>query len=362
MKWVDEYRDKNLVENLVNKIHQVTRHPWTIMEICGGQTHSIMKYGLDELIPNKIRLVHGPGCPVCVTPIRKIDQAIYLAKQPNTIFTTFGDMLRVPGSDTDFLHLQSDGYDIRFVYSPLDALQIAENNPDKTIVFFGVGFETTAPAIALTIFQAEKKQIKNFMVLTSLVCVPPAIDFLMSQPACEIQGFLAAGHVCSIMGYWQYIPLSETYKLPMTITGFEPVDILEGILMTVDQLETGSYHVENQYKRIVSIEGNKDAQRLLKEVFSESDQEWRGIGVIAKSGLSIQKKYARYDAENRIKLDGIVGKDESLCEAGLILQGKKEPTQCAAFGNLCTPEHPLGSPMVSSEGACAAYFNYRLVE
>lgn len=359
MKWVDEYRDHSLVKKLSSEIRNTVTRPWIIMEICGGQTHSILKYGLDNFLPESINLIHGPGCPVCVTPLKKIDQALEIATFPNTMLLTFGDMMRVPGSKTDFQTLKAEGKNIDYVYSPLDAVKIARQNPDKQIVFFGVGFETTAPANAMSIKLASQMGLTNYSVLSSQVTVPPAIEFLMSQPECKIQSFLAAGHVCSIMGYWQYVSLASQFRIPIVVTGFEPVDILEGILLAVRKLEVGDAKVENQYHRVVTREGNLTAQFLINEIFEVSDMGWRGIGDIPKSGLKIREKYSQFDAEKKFCLSDFQSKESQDCESGQVLQGLIEPTQCKAFGKKCTPEHPLGSPMVSSEGACAAYFHYK---
>lgn len=359
MKWVDEYRDHSLVKKLSAEIQNTVTRPWTLMEICGGQTHSILKYGLEDFLPESLNLIHGPGCPVCVTPLKKIDQALEIATHPNTILLTFGDMMRVPGTKTDFQSLKAEGKNISYVYSPLDAVKIAKQNPEKQVVFFGIGFETTAPANAMSIKLASQMGLTNYSVLSSQVSVPPAIEFLMSQPECKIQSFLAAGHVCLIMGYWEYEPLSQQFNIPIVVTGFEPVDILEGILLSVRQLEKGEVKVENQYHRIVSREGNITAQSLITEIFEVTDTGWRGIGDIPKSGLKIREKYSLFDAERKFGVSEIQSKESYDCESGQVLQGLIQPTQCKAFGKKCTPEHPLGSPMVSSEGACAAYFHYK---
>ena len=358
MKHIDEYRDKKLVDNLVNKIHQTLKNPWTIMEICGGQTHSIMKYNLQELLPDKINLVHGPGCPVCVTPIEIIDKALFIASKEDVILMSFGDMLRVPGSETDLLSVRARGGDVRIVYSPLDVLKIAKENPNKKVVFFAVGFETTAPAIAMAVKQASLQKISNFYILASHVLVPPAMEVILSSPANKIQGFLAAGHVCTIMGYHEYIPLAEKYQVPIIVTGFEPVDILQGIYRVVDQLEKGEKYVYNAYSRLVKKEGNIPAQNLLKEIFKITDRMWRGIGTIPLSGLDLNEKYEHFDANKVFETTHIRVKESEHCIAGEVLTGIKKPNECPAFGNLCTPEKPLGAPMVSSEGACAAYYRY----
>jgi hydrogenase expression/formation protein HypD len=359
MKYLDEYRDGELAQQLAREIHRITTKPWSIMEVCGGQTHAIVKFGIDELLPKQITLIHGPGCPVCVTPLEMIDKALQIAARPDVIFTSFGDMLRVPGSTTDLLSVRANGGDVRMIYSPLDAVKIAEQNPTKEVVFFGVGFETTAPATAMAVFQAAQKGLKNFSMLISHVLVPPAIEALMSSPNCRVQAFLAAGHVCAIMGYEEYPPLAAKYRVPIVVTGFEPLDILQGILMTVQQLESGRAEVENEYARAVSRQGNQPAQQLVREVFRVVAPQWRGVGEIPASGLGLAEAYAAFDAEKRFGLaDHHV--DEPLdCLSGQVLQGHFKPNQCPAFGGKCTPEHPLGATMVSSEGACAAYYRYR---
>lgn len=359
MKYVDEYRDSFIVKNLVEKIKSMLTQPWSLMEVCGGQTHTIMKYNIEELIPKEINLLHGPGCPVCVTPLEMIDKAIDIASKRDVIFTSFGDMLRVPGSRLDLLSVKANGGDVRMVYSPLDAVKLAESNPDKKIVFFGVGFETTAPANAMSVIEAKRRGLKNYYLLCSQVLVPPAIEALLSSPDTSIQGFLAAGHVCTIMGYEEYIPLAKKYKIPIVVTGFEPVDILQGIYAAVKQLEEGKFEVENQYSRAVIMEGNKAAKKILSEVFQTVDRKWRGIGTIPMSGWKLKESFADFDAEKIFDVDEIEKQESDLCIAGKILQGFKKPIDCSAFGKLCTPEHPLGAPMVSSEGTCAAYFRYK---
>ena len=359
MKFLDEYRDGDLARKLAAEIHRITTKPWTIMEVCGGQTHAIVKIGIDELLPKTITLIHGPGCPVCVTPLEVIDQALEIAARPGVIFASFGDMLRVPGSTTDLLAAKARGADVRIVYSPLDAVKIAEDNPAREVVFFGVGFETTAPATALAVFQAAQKGLQNFSLLISHVLVPPAIDALMSAPNCRVQGFLAAGHVCTVMGYEEYFPLAKKYHVPIVVTGFEPLDILHGILMTVEQLESGRAEVENQYVRAVRREGNQPAQDLIKKVFRVVPRKWRGIGEIPRSGLGLSEAYATFAAEQRFGVAEHLVAEPAECIAGLILQGLKKPHECSAFGTRCTPEHPFGATMVSSEGACAAYYRYR---
>jgi hydrogenase expression/formation protein HypD len=358
MKYIDEYRDAGSSEKLMKEIHRVVTRPWTIMEICGGQTHTIVKSGIDELLPSNLTLVHGPGCPVCVTPLELIDKAVAIALLPDVIFTSFGDMLRVPGSEKDLLTVKAAGGDVRIVYSPLDALKLARQNPEKKIVFFAVGFETTAPANAMSVWQAKQLGLKNFFVLCSHVLVPPAMEAILSSPINRVQGFLAAGHVCTVMGYEEYIPLASKYRVPIVVTGFEPVDILQGIMMTVKQLEEGHAEVENQYARAVSRTGNPSAQKLMHKVFTVSDRRWRGIGIIPRSGYRINDEFAAIDAENEFDVSAIQTQESPMCIAGQVMQGLKKPHNCSAFGMQCTPEHPLGAPMVSSEGACAAYFHY----
>lgn len=361
MKYLNEFRNSEITKILLQKIKKIISQPWVIMEICGGQTHSILKYGIEELLPQEITLVHGPGCPVCVTPLEMIDKAISIASRNDVIFTSFGDMVRVPGTNFDLLSVKANGYDVRMVYSPLDALNLAEKNPDKKVVFFAVGFETTAPANAMAVFEARRRNLKNFSILCSHVLVPPAMEVLLSSPHTKIQAFLAAGHVCTVMGYDEYIPISNKYKIPIIITGFEPVDILQGIYLAVKQLEEGNYEVENQYSRVVLKEGNIQAKKLLRDVFDISDRPWRGIGVIPNSGFKLKKEFSEYDAEKIFNVESISTNESSLCIAGEVLQGLKKPYECSAFKNGCTPEHPLGAPMVSSEGACAAYFHYKKV-
>lgn len=359
MKYVDEYRDGDAAEKYARVIAQVTTRPWTIMEICGGQTHSIVKYGIDELLPKNITLVHGPGCPVCVTPVELIDKAVELAALKDVIFTSFGDMLRVPGTRKDLLSVKSTGGDVRIVYSPLDALNLARINPNKQVVFFAVGFETTAPANAMSVYQAHAQGIQNYSMLVSHVLVPPAMEAILSSPLNQVQGFLAAGHVCTVMGYTEYEPIAAKYRVPMVVTGFEPLDILQGVYMCVKQLEEGRVAVENQYSRVVKREGNLPAQKTIAEVFEVGPRKWRGIGEIPNSGWALREKYAAYDAEKRFDIKSGPVEESSECISGLIMQGVKKPDQCPAFGVRCNPEHPLGAPMVSSEGACAAYYRYR---
>jgi hydrogenase expression/formation protein HypD len=358
MKYLQEFRDPELAQNILSEIRAVATRPWAIMEVCGGQTHSIIRHGLDQLLPENIELIHGPGCPVCVTPLDMIDKALAIAAMPNVIFCSFGDMLRVPGSEKDLFRVKSDGGDVRTVYSPLDALKIARENPEKEVVFFGIGFETTAPANAMAVFQAKQQDLKNFSMLVSHVLVPPAIAAIMESPTNRVQGFLAAGHVCSVMGYAQYPPLVEKYKVPIVVTGFEPVDVLEGIRRVVMQLESGRAEIENGYKRVVNFDGNIPAQTMLAEVFKTTDSAWRGIGIIPNSGWRLNEKYRAFDAEAKFEVSGIKTVESPLCRSGEVLQGMIKPHECECFGNVCTPRKPLGATMVSSEGACAAYYNY----
>jgi hydrogenase expression/formation protein HypD len=359
MKFVDEYRDVEIAERYVAAIKKIVSKQWNIMEICGGQTHNIVKYGLEALLPKEISLIHGPGCPVCVTPLEMIDKAIAIAAMENVIFTSFGDMLRVPGSNKDLLMVKAEGGDVRIVYSPLDAVSIAEKYPEKKIVFFAVGFETTAPANAMAILQASRRNLLNFSILCSHVLVPPAIKALFSSSDNQVNGLLAAGHVCTVVGYEEYIHISKRFKLPIVVTGFEPVDILQGIYMTVRQLEEKGFEVENQYARSVKREGNLSAQKVLAEVFEITDRKWRGIGLIPRSGFKLKSKYSNFDAEIIYSVNNVTAEEFSLCIAGKVLQGLKKPQECSAFGKECTPEHPKGAPMVSSEGACAAYYHYQ---
>lgn len=358
MKHIDEYRDRELVEKLVRKISSDVSREWNIMEVCGGQTHAIMKYNLLQLLPPEITLIHGPGCPVCVTPVELIDQAIKLSRMDRVILTSFGDMLRVPGSESDLQREKAAGGDIRMVYSPLDALDLAASNPEKEVVFFAVGFETTAPAVALAIQQAQLRSLKNFSVLVSHVLVPPAIEALLSAEDHQINAFLAAGHVCAIMGTREYEPIAEKHTIPIVITGFEPVDILLGISHAVEMLEDGRHGVYNAYSRIVKNLGNQNARQMLEDVFIPVERKWRGIGPISCSGLRLKEPYRSYDAARRFRLEAVKVSDSGSCVAGLILTGKKRPSECFHFGTTCTPERPLGAPMVSSEGACAAYYRY----
>ncbi|MFZ0546902.1 MAG: hydrogenase formation protein HypD [Candidatus Promineifilaceae bacterium] len=373
MKYLDEYREASAVQNLLAEIEHTVTRPWVLMEVCGGQTHSLIRYGLDKLLPDEVELVHGPGCPVCVTPLELIDKALALAARPEIIFTSFGDMLRVPGSfgvsedgimtANDLFSVKSRGGDVRIVYSPLDALQIARDNPDKTVVFFAIGFETTAPANAAAVQQAAREGLDNFCVLVSHVTVPPAITAIMESPNTRVNGFLAAGHVCTIMGTAEYHPLTEKYHTPIVVTGFEPLDLAHGILRAVRQLEDGRHEVENAYARTVPNQGNPAAQAAIADVFQVCDRAWRGLGTIPQSGYRLREKFAAFDAERRFPDIGeMVALESTLCQSGLVLQGLLKPDQCPAFGKQCTPLTPLGATMVSSEGACAAYYKYgRLV-
>ena len=362
MKYLDEFRDADLVKIVLGKIHRVVKQPWVIMEICGGQTHSIMQNGIDQLLPPQIELVHGPGCPVCVTSLELVDKAIAIASLPNVILCSFGDMLRVPGSNQDLFSVKAAGGQVKIVYSPLDAVKIAQSNPEKEVVFFAVGFETTAPANLMSVLQAQSLGLKNFSILVSQVTVPPAMHAILGSPDNRVQGFLAAGHVCAVMGYHEYLPIAEQYKIPIVVTGFEPLDILKGILMTVEELEAGIHEVRNGYSRVVTQQGNLPAQALIKKVYQVCDRNWRGIGMIPMSGWCLKPEYAAFDAEKRFAVENIKTKESEFCIAGQILQGIKKPPQCPAFGTLCTPENPLGATMVSSEGACSAYYRYARFE
>ena len=359
MKYVEEYRDPAAAQQFAEAIARTVTRPWTLMEICGGQTHSIVKYGIDELLPKEVTLVHGPGCPVCVTPLELIDKALQIAAQPNVILCSFGDMLRVPGSSGDLFTVKAAGGDVRIVYSPSDAVKIAAQNPDKQVVFFAVGFETTAPANAMSVYQAKHSGLTNYSILVSHVLVPPAMEVILGSPSNHVQGFLAAGHVCTVMGFAEYEPLARKYKVPIVVTGFEPLDLLQGIYMCVSQLEEGRYEVENQYARAVRREGNRPAQELVAKVFRVVPRKWRGIGEIPRSGLGLASEFAEFDAETRFGVSGYTAEEDPECISGLVMQGAKKPEECTAYGRRCTPDHPLGAPMVSSEGACAAYYRYR---
>ncbi len=358
MKYVTEYRDAELVQATLREISRIVTRPWVIMEICGGQTHAIVRHGIDQLLPPEIELVHGPGCPVCVTPLELIDKALNIAARPNVIFTSYGDMLRVPGSGRDLFAVRATGGDVRVVYSPLDAVKIAQANPDKEVVFFAIGFETTAPANAMSVLQARALGLTNYSVLVSHVCVPPAMHAILGSPHNRVQGFLAAGHVNAIMGYWEYPAIAEQYRVPIVVTGFEPLDVATGILAVVRQLEAGKAQVENAYGRAVTLAGNAPAQQVIEQVFDVRDRQWRGVGLIPASGWGLRREFAAFDAEARFDVGEIHTQESPLCIAGQILQGLKKPHDCPAFGSLCTPESPLGATMVSSEGACAAYFRY----
>jgi hydrogenase expression/formation protein HypD len=358
MKHLTEYRDGELVRGVIAEISRLVTRPWVIMEICGGQTHAIMRYGLDQLLPPEIELVHGPGCPVCVTSLELIDKALAIASRPEVIFTSYGDMLRVPGSGQDLFSVRASGGDVRVVYSPLDAVKIAQANPEKQVVFFAIGFETTAPANAMSVLQAQALGLENYSVLVSHVRVPPAMHAILGSPSNRVQGFLAAGHVCTVMGYWEYLPIARQYNLPIVVTGFEPLDIAQGLLMAVRQLESGTAEVQNAYSRLVTEAGNRPAQEVIRRVFEECDQKWRGVGMIPLSGWRLRPQLSAFDAEGRFPVSAIQPEESTLCIAGQILQGLRKPDQCPAFGGLCTPESPLGATMVSSEGACSAYYRY----
>ena len=358
MKFLSEYRDPELARSLVERIRARSTRRWTLMEVCGGQTHTIVKQGIPEVLGDAVELIHGPGCPVCVTPLEQIDRALHLAGRPEVIFTSFGDMLRVPGSDCDLFQVRAQGGEVRVVYSPLDALELARQNPQREVVFFAVGFETTAPANAMAVWRARELGIENFSVLVSHVTVPPAMTAILESADNRVQGFLAAGHVCTVMGWEEYEPLAERYRVPIVVTGFEPVDILEGIWMAVRQLEEGRHQVENQYARSVRRDGNLPARDLVSRVFQLVDRQWRGIGEIPLSGLGLREEFASWDAERKFDLGRIRAAEPTECRAGDVLRGRIKPVECAAFGTLCTPERPLGAPMVSSEGACAAYWAF----
>ncbi|NJP48108.1 hydrogenase formation protein HypD [Actinacidiphila epipremni] len=362
MKYIDEFQDPDLARRLLDRIHATVTRPWALMEVCGGQTHTIIRHGIDQLLPDEVELIHGPGCPVCVTPLEVIDKALEIASRPEVIFCSFGDMLRVPGTGRDLFGVRGEGGDVRVVYSPLDALRIAQQNPDRQVVFFGIGFETTAPPNAMTVHQARKLGIRNFSLLVSHVRVPPAIEAIMRSPDCRVQAFLAAGHVCSVMGTGEYPALAERHRVPIVVTGFEPLDILEGVRRTVEQLERGEHTVDNAYPRAVRAEGNPAARAMLDDVFEVTDRAWRGIGVIPRSGWRLAERYREFDAEHRFSVHGIDTVEPAACRAGEVLQGLLKPHQCEAFGTVCTPRTPLGATMVSSEGACAAYYLYRRLD
>ncbi|ORB25316.1 hydrogenase formation protein HypD [Mycolicibacterium parafortuitum] len=362
MKYLDEFSNPELARRLIDQITSAATQRWAIMEVCGGQTHSIIRHGIDQLLPDTVEMIHGPGCPVCVTPLEVIDKALEIASRPEVIFCSFGDMLRVPGSEKDLFRVKSEGGDVRVVYSPLDALTIAREHPDKQVVFFGIGFETTAPANAMTVYQARRLGIDNFSLLVSHVLVPPAIAAIMESPSCRVQAFLAAGHVCTVMGTAEYPPLCQQYGIPIVVTGFEPLDILEGIRRTVVQLESGRHELENAYQRAVQDDGNPAARAMLLDVFEVTDRAWRGIGVIPGSGWRLSQAYRDFDAEQRFAVTGIHTEESAVCRSGEVLQGLLKPHECAAFGTRCTPRNPLGATMVSSEGACAAYYLYRRLE
>jgi len=359
MRYLSEYRDPDVAEALIRRIRNRSSRPWVIMEVCGGQTHTIVKQGIDALLEDAVEMIHGPGCPVCVTPLEQIEKALALAAMPDVIFTSFGDMLRVPGSSCDLQAVRARGGQVRVVYSPLDAVDLARQNPDKEVVFFAVGFETTAPANAMAVWRAKQLGVGNFSVLVSHVTVPPAITAILDAPDNRVEAFLAAGHVCTIMGWTEYEPIAERYRVPIIVTGFEPVDILEGIHLAVVQLEEGRHEVENQYARSVRREGTVPARDLVARVFQLVDRSWRGVGMIPRSGLGLREEFADFDAEVRFQVGNITVDEPKECRAGEVLRGQLKPVDCPAFGTRCTPENPLGAPMVSTEGACAAYYHYR---
>lgn len=358
MKYIDEYRDEATAQKLIAAIAETVTRPWTIMEVCGGQTTSIVKYGIDRVLPEEVELVHGPGCPVCVTALEMIDRAHAIASRPDVTFCSFGDMLRVPGSRGDLLQLKAQGSDVRVVYSPLDAVNLAASRPDRQVVFFAIGFETTAPANAMAIWLAKKRGVKNFSVLVSHVLVPPMITAILQAPGNRVQGFLGPGHVCTVMGTSEYGPISRRYQVPIVITGFEPIDLLDGVFQTIRQLEEGRAEVENPYARAVRAEGNPASRRLIDDVFEVSDRKWRGVGIIPKSGLKLRYEFREHDAERLFEVDDIETQESPLCISGQVLKGLKKPHDCPAFGKQCTPQTPLGATMVSDEGACAAYHAY----
>ena len=358
MKFISEYRNPELVAQYLDEIRRLVTRPWSIMEVCGGQTHSLVKNGIVQMLPPEVRMIHGPGCPVCVTPLHLIDKAVYLAEKQGVILCSYGDMQRVPGSQRSLLEAKAAGADVRILYSPLEAVRIAQENPDREVVFFAVGFETTAPANALSVLHAQRAGVRNYSILTSHVLVPPAIEAVLADEAASIQGFLAAGHVCTIMGLDEYYPIVERHHVPVVITGFEPVDLLQGILMVLQQLERGEYRLENQYSRVVKPEGNPEARRVLEQVFEVSDREWRGIGNIPGSGYELREAFSGFDARLKFSVDIPKAEESTECIAGLVLKGIKKPHECPQFGKKCSPQTPLGAPMVSSEGACAAYYHF----
>ncbi len=358
MKFITEYRDADVVARYMEEIHRTATRPWTIMEVCGGQTHSLVKNGLLQLLPDTVRMVHGPGCPVCVTPLYQIDKAVHLAEEKGVILCSYGDMLRVPGSKRSLLEAKAAGADVRILYSPLEAVKIAQENPGKEVVFFAVGFETTAPANALSVIHAVRAGVNNYSILTSHVLVPPAMEAVMDDEESSIDGFLAAGHVCTIMGIGEYYPLAERYRIPLVVTGFEPVDLVQGILMVVRQLENGTHQLENQYSRVVRPEGNPEARKMIGQVFEIADREWRGIGNIPMSGYELRPEFSAYDANKKFAVNIEKVPESAECIAGLVLKCIKKPHECPQFGKKCKPQSPLGAPMVSSEGACAAYYHF----
>jgi hydrogenase expression/formation protein HypD len=358
VKYLTEYRDSKLVHRVLADIQGEVRRPYALMEVCGGQTHSFVRSGLDRMLPDEITLVHGPGCPVCVTPIEMVDRALAIAERPDVIFTSFGDMLRVPGTKEDLYAVRARGGDVRVVYSPLDAVKIAAENPDREVVFFAIGFETTAPANAMSVVQAARQGLKNYSVLVSHSCVPGAMRAILESPDNKVQAFLAAGHVCAVMGYWEYLPIAREFKVPIVVTGFETLDLVKGVLAVIRQLNEGRAEVENAYERVVKESGNAQAQALISEVFELGDRTWRGIGEIPESGLHLRDVFAEFDAVRRFEVGDVQSQESDTCIAGQILQGLKKPTECVAFGTECTPDHPLGATMVSAEGACSAYYRY----
>ncbi len=361
MKYLDEFRDPALARRLLDEIEQTVTRPWAIMEVCGGQTHSIIRHGIDQLLPDGVEFIHGPGCPVCVTPLEMIDQALEIAARPEVIFCSFGDMLRVPGSQHDLFQIRARGGDVRIVYSPLDAVRLAEANPQRQVVFFAVGFETTAPPNAMAVVLAHRLGLTNFSILVSHVLVPPAMTAILDSPVSRVQGFLAAGHVCTVMGTEEYDPIVARYEVPIVVTGFEPLDILDGVRRVVHLLETGESRLENAYARAVTPQGNRTAQAVLSDVFEVCDRSWRGIGIIPQSGYRLSDRYRDFDAGLRFGVAGLTVMESPLCRAGEVLQGLIKPHQCEAFGTTCTPRNPLGATMVSSEGACAAYYQFRRI-